>query len=132
MRMPKPLLNELKTMIAQNVLPKEINDILKTKLKRLYFSVMAKPKKKPTIATVLLPLITIPIVILLDIGLIALGGFLDVTMYDPKPGTIGTPVPFFTAIFGVIAGILSLIGFIVMIVLMIVGAVRLSKSSKED
>ena len=53
-------------------------------------------------------------------------------MYDPKPGTIGTPVPFFTAIFGVIAGILSLIGFIVMIVLMIVGAVRLSKSSKED
>ena len=64
--------------------------------------------------------------------LIALGGFLDVTMYDPKPGTIGTPVPFFTAIFGVIAGILSLIGFIVMIVLMIVGAVRLSKSSKED
>ena len=35
MRMPKPLLNELKTLIAQNVLPKEINDILKTKLKRL-------------------------------------------------------------------------------------------------
>ena len=33
--MPKPLLNELKTLIAQNVLPKEINDILKTKLKRI-------------------------------------------------------------------------------------------------
>ena len=93
---------------------------------------MAKPKKKPSIVTVLLPLITIPIVILLDIGLIVLGGYLDVTMYAPKPGTIGTPVPFFTAIFGIIAGILSLIGFIVMIVLMIVGAVRLSKSSKED
>jgi uncharacterized membrane protein len=92
---------------------------------------MTKPKKKPTIAVVLLPLITIPIVILLDIGLIALGGFLDVTMYDPKPGTIGTPVSFFTAIFGIIAGIISLIGFIVMIVLMIVGAVRLSKSTKK-
>ena len=54
---------------------------------------MTKPEKKPTIATVLLPLITIPIVILLDIGLIALGGFLDVSVYNPKSGTIGTPVP---------------------------------------
>lgn len=93
---------------------------------------MAKrPKKKPTIATVLMPLITIPIVALIDIGLIALGGYLDVAMYDPKPGTIGTPVPFFTAILSVGAGLVALIGFIVMIVLMIVGAVRLSKSSKE-
>ena len=91
---------------------------------------MANHSKQPTIASVLLPFITIPIVILLDIGLIALGGFLDVSMYDPKPGTIGTPVPFFTVIFGVIAGIISLIGLIVMIILIIVGAVRLSRSNK--
>ena len=93
---------------------------------------MSKPKKKPTIASVLLPLITIPIVALIDIGLVVLGGFLDVAMYDPKPGTIGTPVPFFTAIFSAAAGVITLIGFIVMIVLIIVGAVRLSRSSKED
>jgi hypothetical protein len=87
-----------------------------------------KPKKKPTIAAVILPLITIPIVAVIDIGLIALGGYLDVTMYDPQPGTIGTPVPFFTAIFGAAAGLVAIIGFIVMIVLMIVGTVRLMKS----
>lgn len=90
-----------------------------------------KPKKKPTIAAVLMPLITIPIVALIDIGLIALGGYLDVAMYDPKPGTIGTPVPFFTAILAVAAALVAIIGFIIMVVLMIVGAVRLSKSSKD-
>ena len=91
---------------------------------------MSKPKKKPTIASVLLPLITIPIVALIDIGLVVLGGFLDVTMYDPQPGPIGTPVPFFTAILGFVAVILSLIGFIVMVVLIIVGIVRLSSMKK--
>lgn len=79
-----------------------------------------------------MPLITIPIVVLIDIGLVVLGGFLDVSMYDPQPGTIGTPVPFFTAILAVVAAVIAIIGFIIMVVLMIVGAVRLSKSSHAD
>ena len=62
MRMPKPLLNELKTLIAQNVLAKDIKRYTENKIKEALIFCYGETKEKPTIATVLLPLITIPIV----------------------------------------------------------------------
>ena len=86
--------------------------------------------KKPSLSRIFVPFIIVPITAIVDIGLIALGGWMDVSLYNPMPDTIGTPVPVLTVIFMLIAAGISIIAFIVLAILVITGIVKYSKQKK--
>ncbi|MCR4865403.1 MAG: hypothetical protein K5921_00600 [Lachnospiraceae bacterium] len=82
----------------------------------------------PTIGRALWPLITIPIVIIVDIILVFIGYMIDSAIYNPPADTASFMVPAFTVISMIIAAIISFIALIVMIVLI---AIRISKYNKS-
>ena len=82
----------------------------------------------PTIGRALWPLITIPIVIIVDIILVFIGYRIDSAIYNPPADTASFMVPAFTVISMIIAAIISFIALIVMIVLI---AIRISKYNKS-
>lgn len=87
---------------------------------------MAKPY---SVSKVLRPLIILPVTIIVDIGLVVLGYFIDKSVYNPPTDTPSFMFPAFTLILMIIAAIISFIALVVMIVLIIV---RLSKYSKTQ
>ncbi|MCR5501952.1 MAG: hypothetical protein K6F53_03005 [Lachnospiraceae bacterium] len=88
----------------------------------------AKKKKSPLRA--LWALLIIPATVLIDYLLVIVGAIIDVSIYEPKEGMVGSPVPFFSVIFILIAIVFSIIALIVMIVLIITLAVG-AKKEKE-
>ena len=89
-------------------------------------------KKQPTVGRALMPLIIIPITLIIDIALIAVGFGIDGAIYNPPPSTPSFMVPAFTIICMLIAAGISIIALIVMIILIVSGLSKVKKSRSQS
>ena len=86
--------------------------------------------KTTSIAKALRPLIILPIIVIIDIALVAAGFWLDKMSYNPPPDVASFMFPVFTLLFMIVAAIVSFIALIVMIVLLAVRISRYRKAKK--